>query len=183
MSSYRGNRPRTKTTPRTGPARNVQPHEHDPYRRQRKTKDAIICDGCGVVFHGGRWYRGAPPIGDERGGVCPACQRIRDRYPAGIIHLIGAPEELRDELVQMMRKVDHRERDEHPLERLIEIKDENGTLTATTTGMHLARRIAGALHRRFRQGVTIRYLDGDDLVRVSWDAADQPETKASRTRS
>ncbi|MCA8942396.1 MAG: ATPase [Planctomycetes bacterium] len=150
--------------------RNVQPHAHDSYRHDRKTKHAIVCDECGVVFHGGRWYWGAPPLGDEEGGLCPACARIRDGYPAGSIELKDVPDTLRDEVLRMIRNVEDQEKDEHPLERLMEVEERDGMLVATTTGTHLPRCIAGALRRRFHDGVAIRYPDGEGLVRVMWEA-------------
>jgi hypothetical protein len=157
-----------KSIPRTGAARNVQLKEHDPYRRLRKAKDALVCDDCGVVQHEGKWYWGAPPVGDVNAGLCPACQRIRDRYPAGTIRLHGLPGPLRDEVVNMIRNVAEHERQEHPLERLMDLEDQSDALVVTTTGMHLARAIAGALRSRFHGGVTVRYPAGDSLVQVEW---------------
>ncbi|MHC5065845.1 MAG: BCAM0308 family protein, partial [Planctomycetota bacterium] len=79
-----------RSTPPAGsrrdhPIRNVQPKEHDPYHAHRKSDEAMVCDDCGVVFHGGKWYWGTAPLCNEKGGRCPACQRIHDRYPAGTI--------------------------------------------------------------------------------------------------
>jgi hypothetical protein len=165
---------RGRSTPRPGgrrdhPERNVQPKEHDPYRRQHKPRDAIVCDRCGVVLHGGRWYWGAPPLCDEKGGLCPACQRIRDRYPAGTIRLARIPEKYREEILRMIHNTEKREKGEHPLERLMGIEQgEGGVVVVTTTGMHLARCIASALQRRFHRGVAIHYAQGESLVHVDW---------------
>ena len=70
----------------------------------------------------------------------------------------------------MIRNTEKLEKGEHPLERLIEIANEEDSLVVTTTGMHLARRIASALKRRFHGGVAIRYPEGESLVRVDWSA-------------
>ncbi|MCB9883685.1 MAG: hypothetical protein H6832_17305 [Planctomycetes bacterium] len=102
-------------------------------------------------------------------GLCPACERIRDRMPAGIVELSMVPSELREEIVHMIENLEQRERVEHPLERLMDIESSrDGELRITTTGMHLSRGIASALRRRFHQGVNIQYPDGDGPVRIAW---------------
>jgi len=154
--------------PRGPDARNVQPKNHDPYRRRRKSAEATICDGCGLVCHGGRWYRGAPPLGNDHSGLCPACERIRDRDPAGTVRLAGLPDSRRGEIVGLIRNVAEREAHEHPLERLIELQDEPGALLVTTTGAHVARCIGSALRRRFHGGVRVRYVEQDSHVQVDW---------------
>jgi len=159
-----------KPTGRASTTRNVQPKGHDPYRSRRKTGDAMVCDECGVVCHEGRWYWGAPPLGDETGGLCPACQRIRDRYPVGTVRLHGLPDENREEVLGMIRNAEAKEKPEHPLERLIDVEEDGQELVVTTTGMHLARCIAGALRRRFHGGVTVRYPEEECLIRVDWTA-------------
>ena len=147
--------------------RNVQPRGHDPYARRTKTADAIVCGQCGVVFHGGRWYWGTPPLCDERSGLCPACERIRDRYPAGRVRLSGLADAEREEVIHMIRNLELSEKREHPLERLIEVVDgDDGDVLITTTGTHLARRIASGLRRRARQDVEIRFAEGDHFVDV-----------------
>lgn len=155
---------------RSTEGRDARPEDHDPYRRQRKSGDAVVCDQCGLVCHGGRWYRGAPPLCDEKSGLCPACERIRARDPAGTVRLAGLPEAYREEIIGLIRNVAEREEREHPLERIIELTDELGSLLVTTTGMHLARCIGSALRRRFHGGVQIRYLEEDSHVQVDWQA-------------
>lgn len=158
-----------KSVPRTGTARNVQPHRHDPYERRVKSSDALVCGECGVVCHGGRWYWGTAPLCDEQATTCPACERIRDRYPAGRVQLRGLPAEDRDAVLQLVRNIEAREKQEHPLERLIEVShEEGGDVLVTTTGMHLARCIAAALRRRSHGRVEIHYAEGENLVRIEY---------------
>ena len=148
--------------------RNVQPKQHDTYAMRRKERGAIECDRCGVVYHGGRWYWGAPPLSDVKDGLCPACQRIEDRCPAGTIWLSDVPPELHDELVGLVRNLHEREHSEHPLERVVAIEEDGRTMRITTTGIHMARCIANALQRRFHGGVSVRYGDEENRVDVAW---------------
>ncbi len=152
-----------------------RPTGRDAYARTAKAKDAIVCDACGVVYHGGRWYRGAPPLCDVSSGLCPACERIRDRAPAGTVRLHGVSGASRDEILRMIRNVETTEAEEHPLERLMDVETSEEGVTLTTTGVHLARRIAGALRRRSHGNVSIRYPDEGDAVLVDWWAQGKPE--------
>lgn len=149
--------------------RNVQPRHHDSYAREAKMAESQVCDTCGVVYHGGRWYWGAPPLGDVRGGPCPACRRIADRCPVGTLRLPRSFLQQRDEVVHLIRNLERSERDEHPLERVMGIDDDGGGLLVTTTGQHLARRIADRLERRFHSKPRIHYGD-ENTMRVEWDS-------------
>jgi NMD protein affecting ribosome stability and mRNA decay len=149
-------------------ARMVQPHEHDPYRRRAKAPEVQRCPDCGAFCHAGRWSWD-PPTGAELYSLrCPACTRILDRYPAGTIRLHGELGALRDELLALIESLERQEKAEHPLERLMEIADGEDGLVVTTTGIHMARCIAGALRRRFHGKVTIRYPPEEALIYVDW---------------
>ncbi len=150
-------------------ARNVQEKHHDTYVRKAKAPDSLECDGCGVVRHGGRWYWGAAPFGEVHGGLCPACQRIRDKHPAGTIHLPEALLAKPDEIRRLVRAVDESERAEHPLERVMALEYTDDGMLVTTTGIHIARRIASRLQRHFHKKPRIEYGNSNG-VRVSWDA-------------
>jgi hypothetical protein len=123
-----------------------------------------VCEDCGLVQHRGRWSSGAPPLTELRGGRCPACQRIRDRYPAGTIRLHPDLLEHRAEVLRLARNLERAERSEHPLERLMGVERADDHLVITTTGVHLARRIARHLARRFHRRARIRYADGEERM-------------------
>jgi len=159
--------------PRRGPkggrrARMVQPREHETYRARCKSGETLRCKECGVFSHAGHWSWEAPDGVRPLPATCPACRRIHDRYPAGIIRLHGDLGSQRDELLAMIRNVEAQEKAEHPLERLMEITPERGALVVTTTGMHLARCICGALERRSHGHIRIRYAEEETQVTVDW---------------
>lgn len=151
--------------------RNIQPTHHDPYAARRKDRDAMVCDSCAVVGHGGRWRWGAPPLTDVRGGLCPACERIRDHYPAGTLRLPGIPAEDLTEIRALIANTEAAERTEHPLERLMDVEEEDGGLVVTTTGVHLARRLANALERRLHRQLSFTYGEDGELVQITWKEA------------
>ncbi len=149
--------------PRTGRA---QPRDaHGVRRPDAKPTGALACD-CGVVFHAGRWRWGPPPLADVVSAVCPACERVRARRPAGSVRLhpeLDAPEE---EVRHMVANLEQAEREEHPLERVMAVERVDGALLVTTTGVHLARRVAHALERRFHRKGTTRYPEHEAVVLV-----------------
>ena len=115
----------------------------------------------------GRWRAEEQPEGVVT-GLCPACTRIREHDPAGTLRLDEAFLDDRDEIVRMARNVERAETAEHPLERLMGVEPQAQGLVITTTGVHLARRIAHALERRFHRAARYRYSDGDRTLFVDW---------------
>jgi NMD protein affecting ribosome stability and mRNA decay len=155
---------RKKDRPRGVQARNLQV-----LGRTAKAAGAVKCTECGLVQHAGKWYRGAPPLAELHAGICPACQRVRERYPAGTIHVHPGFLEHKAEVLQIIRNVERAEKAEHPLERLMDVEESGGRLVVTTTGIHIARQIAHKLARRFHQKARIRYARQEDLIHVDWE--------------
>jgi hypothetical protein len=149
--------------------RGVEARHPDVYVRPSKEAGAIVCPDCGVVQHQGRSTFGAPPLTELRSGRCPACQRIADRYPAGTLHVPAKFLAHRDEVVNLIRNVEANEKAEHPLERIMGIDEVGGRMTVTTTGVHLARKIAHKLARRFHCKARFHYADQEDLLEVDWE--------------
>lgn len=151
------------------PPRLVKPKEHDTYAREKKARDAFVCDECGVVQHAGKWRWGAAPLTDAHGGLCPACERIRDRYPAGTIEIPSSLFDDESELSSLIRREELGEREEHPLERVMSIETFEDGMRITTTGIHMARRLAGRLGKRFRQQPRMHYGPEQHFVHVAFD--------------
>jgi len=155
---------------RDRPPRTPRPKQHDTYARRRKPAGDEVCEECGATFHAGRWSWN-PPQTDARKGLCPACERVRDRYPAGELRLPKGFVDEHDEIVGLIRNTEEMEKAEHPLERLMDIEQAaDGGLTVTTTGIHLARAIANKLERRFHRQARIRYPKEEHRIEVDWEA-------------
>ena len=70
------------------PTRLIEDTRHDPYRATQKLADPTGCPECGACFREGRWSWRAAPF-DAPKALCPACQRVRDGYPAGFLDVAG----------------------------------------------------------------------------------------------
>lgn len=145
----------------------IQDERHDVYRTRGKLPEPSRCASCGAVFRDGRWQwiedSGAAPV------TCPACQRIEDRYPAGFVTLSGEfLQEHRDEILGLVHKVETREKSQHPLKRLMEVRDEGGEISITTTDLQLARSIGEALQHAYEGELDYQYTKAADSLRVTW---------------
>ncbi|WP_448192762.1 BCAM0308 family protein [Azospirillum sp. sgz301742] len=148
----------------------IQERIHDPYKVRLKMPDAAICPRCQAVYEHGRWHWGLRPVTAEE-VVCQACHRIADHCPAGIVMLSGPRVAAhRDELLALIRHQEALETAEHPLSRIMETRDTADGFEATTTDIHLPRRIADALRRSHHGDLTLHYDEGGYFARVQWRA-------------
>ena len=141
---------------------------HDAYKSQKKLAEPTQCPACRAVYSGGRWNWGTAPDGahEER---CPACQRVHDHFPAGYVVLKGAfLAGHREEVLQLARNREAKEKAEHPLERIMDIEEIEGGVQITTTDTHLARDIGEALHSAYRGELEYHYNKEENLLRVHW---------------
>lgn len=147
-------------------------HGIDTYKLRQKLPEPTVCPACGAVYHDGRWQwmdeRLQPKQPHEE--LCTACHRINDRYPAGVVTLKGPPvRENRAEMIRIARNQEEAEKAEHPLNRIMAIEEEDpGTLTITTTDIHLPRRIGEVVHRAFHGDLELTYDEKNYFIRVDW---------------
>jgi len=145
-----------------------QDHILDPYQRQQKLLDGTVCPTCGAAYHDGRWQWKAP-LASAAKEPCPACRRISDRYPAGILTLRGPlAADRRASLVGLARHEEQAEKEEHPLNRIISIEEEAGGIVISTTDIHLPRRIGEAVTRAFKGALAAEFEKDGYFVRVDW---------------
>lgn len=140
----------------------------DPYQRRAKPTEPSACPDCGAVFHRGRWQWSEAPA-DAARQLCPACQRIRHGEPAGIVTLSGPfVLEHRDEVCALARHQEEAERGEHPLNRIMGLRDLPAGIEITTTDIHLPRRIGEAVRRAYDGDLDIHHDEERYFVRIRW---------------
>lgn len=142
--------------------------EHDPYHLKRKIKSPAFCSECGAVFQDGRWSWGTAPSGAHK-ALCPACHRIEDKVPAAFLTLGGDFwADHKDEIMNLIRNYEEREKSEHPLKRIISVEKLEDALEIKFTDAHLARGIGEALHDAYKGELDYHYTDEDIMLRVMW---------------
>ncbi len=147
----------------------IRERDHDVYRTGKKLPDPSACTECRAMYRNGRWQWGHPPV-DAASVLCPACQRIRDDMPAGVLTLVGSFQlEHRAEILGLIRNIEERELKNHPLKRIIEASDQDDTMTITTADADLARSLGSAIHHAYQGELDYRYPGEGDLLRVRWE--------------
>jgi hypothetical protein len=150
--------------------RNVQEYRHDTYKLRAKLPEPTVCPVCSACYTKGRWAWGDRPEGDVHEHKCPACQRVEDCYPAGELRLLGGfVKAHHDEILNLVRNTEEQERAEHPLNRIMAIEEQGGTVVVLTTDIHLPRRIGHALCDAWRGELDTHYDDEGYFVRASWN--------------
>jgi hypothetical protein len=162
-------RQRSKTHAAASVPREKRSLRNDPYALTKKLPDPSACPECRAIYRAGRWAWGAPPA-DAKPVTCPACRRSADGYPAGVVRLGGEYlGQHRAELERIARNVEERERAEHPLKRIIAVREDGGELEITTTDAKLARGIGEALHHAHKGKLTAPTRLREGVLRVRWE--------------
>lgn len=146
----------------------IQEDVHDPYMTKGKLEEPTVCPQCKAVYSEGRWHWGShPKIAHE--ALCPACHRVKDKFPAGFVTLEG--EYFKSHHGEIMSLVSHeaeREREAHPLKRIMEIQEQDGSVLITTSDIHLAREIGDAVEKAYKGMLEYHYNPQENLLRVHW---------------
>jgi len=150
----------------------IKERVHDPYHVRLKPKEGSVCGGCQAVYAGGKWrWREAPA--DSHKTTCPACQRTKDKFPAGTLRLSGRFfADHKAEILSLVRNSAEREWKSHPLHRIMAIRDQGADAVVTTTDIQLPRTIGQALHDAYSGDLKINYGDEAYSIDVGWTRAE-----------
>jgi hypothetical protein len=150
--------------------RDKQPQAHvdDSYRPRGRHAGTSRCPDCGALYDDGRWTW---HISSEQMHQlqCPACKRIHEQAPAGEITLDGDYLlNRRDEVLALLHHQADGEKQEHPLERIMDIQESPEHIVVQTTGPHLVRRLGAAMLHAHQGALEISYRTNEGLLRASW---------------
>ncbi|MEO7743305.1 MAG: BCAM0308 family protein [Usitatibacter sp.] len=146
-------------------------NDEDPYRAATRPPEPTVCPKCHASFMGGRWTWAKLTANDDAAEMlCPACQRIRDKFPAGYVTLKGEFfKQNKDEIVRLMEDHEKKEKAERPLQRIMGMDaKKDGSFEVTTTDSQLARALGEALHEAYKGDLKVRYSRDENLVRAVW---------------
>lgn len=160
---------------------------HDPYNPAASLPGPVVCGTCGAAFTDGRWRwlaPGAKPASDWATTTCPACRRIEDDFPAGVLVIEGAfLAGHTEDVVGVVKAEEQLEKQEHPLNRIASMEQMPGRIEITTTDTHLPRRLVYALHRAYEGELSLKYSPGAGTVRAEWRRDDPTRLHKRRQRS
>jgi len=148
----------------------------DPYLSKVARPNISVCGECNAVYMNKRWYADedtcatAAMSPDSNKVVCPACLKIRDHSPGGIVTLQGSYVQTHKQaLLNLIKNEEGRARGQNPLERVISITDSGyGSVVISTTNEKLAQRIGRAINKAFHGEVAYRWSHDTKLARVNW---------------
>jgi len=114
-----------------------------------KLPELAGCPECQASYRNGRWTWEAPPIGSYA-HVCPACEQIARDDAAGELRLEGRfLAGHREELEGCLRNVEAREKSEHPLKRIMSIREDGAALVVRVTDAKLVHQLGHALSKAY----------------------------------
>lgn len=147
----------------------------DVYLPKKGIREAALCSCCGALYRRKRWSVDDEALQKARSGnklnqvTCPACRRVADNNPAGVVTLSG--EYLRwhrDDILNAIRQIEARSRTKNPLGRIMAIDQGDDFLTVTTTEDKLAQKLGRELFKAHRGELHYRWNHEEHFVRVSW---------------
>ena len=140
----------------------------DPHQARQKLKEPAGCRQCGAVYHRGRW-QWTHELVSAKEDMCPACRRIEDGLPAGILTLHGDfARQHASEILSLVRHEEAAEKAEHPLNRIANIERTDAGVVIATTDIHLPRRIGEAIERAYRGTLEMHFDDTAYFMRADW---------------
>ena len=151
------------------------------YLPRRSPKGLLSCRDCGSVYYRRRWTLDPPRQIRERiessNGVvlafCPACRKVREKFPFGELRMIGVKQGESRELFQLLRNEEQRAREKNPLERIMSITTENDGLRVETTTEKLAQRLGRCLRKARGGKVSYKWSHNNKYARVVWEKREQ----------
>lgn len=115
-------------------------------------KEIIRRSACGAFYYRYHWTLTRPngfktPV-HTHPVFCPACRKIRERFPSGELRLLGIEPVEKQEFVRILRNEEERAREKNPLERIMRLEEAKGNWKIETTTEKLAQRLGRSVKKR-----------------------------------
>jgi len=146
---------------------------HDPYMDRNIYKDPTICPSCNLLYHNKRWFFDDELLEKYKDSAemkkCPACRKIEDNYPLGILSLSGNYVTKTKELIlNLINNEAEYEKKRNPLARIISIEEDSNKIVIKTTTESLARRLGRAVDKAHHGKIKYTFSEDQKLLRVEW---------------
>ena len=148
----------------------------DPYLPEAGLKEPALCQSCQAVYRNKRWQLDVATAGQlahdpaAHWVTCPACQKVAERYPEGILTLRGSylwnhEAEIRNILDNAVARLSSR----NPLERIIRMQRTDDALVIETTDNKLAEQLGRSLQKAHSGELQIDWQGAPVVCRVQWE--------------
>ncbi len=138
-------------------------------------KETAVCSKCRMVYRNKRWHldekEGQRLLDDKSAtrGVCPACRRMGDNNPGGIVTFSGGYFlEHEDDILNLIKNEEAASRLKNPLGRIMEISQEGNVLTVSTTEDKLAQKLGREVYKAHKGELHYQWSHDQSFVRVNW---------------
>lgn len=147
----------------------------DVYVGDSGVKEVAVCSGCKALYWNKRWYPDES-ISSELSNdmirieiLCPACLRIKDNNPAGIVTYSGNYLlEHKDEILNTIKNSEERSRIKNPLARIMEIKEDGNSMIVNTTDDKLAQKLGRDIYKAHSGNLEYKWSREHNFIRVNW---------------
>ena len=132
----------------------------------------LICWQCEIVYYYKSWhhrlenYKGLKEDKRIKFVLCPACRMIKDKQYEGQVILKNAPEDKKEEILNLARHIGERAYQRDPLDRIISIRKRAQDIEILTTENQLAVRIGKQIKGAFKGKLEIQWSHQESTVRV-----------------
>ncbi len=148
----------------------------DPFASDKALKEPALCKGCQSYLHHKRWLNNPETYQQLKSDprvhwvTCPACRKIAEGYPEGIVTLRGSYLwKHEDEIRRLLKNVETESFDRNPQERIIRQSQKEEQIIIETTEQSLAEHLGRVLHRAHQGELNIHWAEGADICRVNWE--------------
>jgi len=148
----------------------------DPYLIKMANSEMALCKRCHAIYYNKRWYldeelyQKKSLLKETEKILCPACRKIKDKFPGGVVTLSGDfLHEHKEEIMNLIKNEEERAKGFNPLERIMEVTKIKRGMEITTTNEKLAQRIARSLERAYQGSVEYKWSSGTKLLRAEWE--------------
>lgn len=147
----------------------------DVYLPKTGLKETAVCKKCHLIHRNKRWYldekesqRLLMDVKTNK-GVCPACRRMEDNNPGGVVTLTGNYfKEHEHEILDLLKNEEAESRGKNPLGRIMEISQEGHVLTISTTEDKLAQKLGREVYKAHKGELHYQWSHDQNFVRVNW---------------
>ncbi|GAB63453.1 conserved hypothetical protein [Candidatus Jettenia caeni] len=152
-------------------------NENDPYLppKGKGLPSVSLCKDCTAVYQNKKWFLD-PKLYEKKKAMktvnwvtCPACKKIKENVPGGIVKLKGDfLKEHKQEIMNLIRHEDERSKTYNPLKRIMKIQEKNNEIEIHTTTGTLAQRIGSILFKAYDGEVEYKKHENMKFIRVEW---------------